>query len=358
MVFQQRNGRIDRYGQENTPDIRYLITDSNNEKIKGDMRILEVLTIKEEQATKNIGDPASLMNVYDSQEEEKITAQAMSSNMSADEFDKMLTPDEEDKFDIFDFLNGGDETDDIHSSNNKTEGLKTLFSDMDYLKKSLDHFNNKERINYKDTDRGEGIDITLQGIKSRVKDIIPSEAMPNDDVLRLSINITTVQNEIKKSRQEKIEEKAWPKVQYLWQMHPIVEWLNDKSSTLFERQEAPVLGLKDVLEKDETIFIISGLIPNRKSHPMINEWFGVVFRNNEYKEIITMDELLKKVKLNEKEYPNVNQLQDTDCLEISKLLPQVIQEAKTLMNKKLREFENETNPKLDKQLKELGKTKR
>ena len=40
MVFQQRNGRIDRYGQENTPDIRYLITDSDNEKIKGDMRIL------------------------------------------------------------------------------------------------------------------------------------------------------------------------------------------------------------------------------------------------------------------------------------------------------------------------------
>lgn len=358
MVFQQRNGRIDRYGQENTPDIRYLITDSNNEKIKGDMRILEVLTIKEEQATKNIGDPASLMNVYDSQEEEKITAQAMSSNMSADEFDKMLTPDEEDKFDIFDFLNGGDETDDIHSSNNKTEGLKTLFSDMDYLKKSLDHFNNKERINYKDTDRGEGIDITLnQGIKSRVKDIIPSEAMPNDDVLRLSINITTVQNEIKKSRQEKIEEKAWPKVQYLWQMHPIVEWLNDKSSTLFERQEAPVLGLKDVLEKDETIFIISGLIPNRKSHPMINEWFGVIFRNNKFKEIITMDELLKKVKLNEKEYPNVNQIQDADCLEISKLLPQAIQEAKILMNNKLREFENDINPKLNEQLKELEKLK-
>lgn len=359
MVFQQRNGRIDRYGQENTPDIRYLITDSDNEKIKGDMRILEVLTIKEEQATKNIGDPASLMNVYDSEEEEKITAQAMQSNMSAEDFEKLLTPDEEDDgFDIFDFLNSGEDEYDTQSSENKTEDLKTLFTDMDYLKKSLDHFNNKERINYKDTDRGEGIDITLnEEIKSRVKDIIPNEAMPTDDVLRLSTNISTVQDEIKKSRQEKIEEKAWPKVQYLWQMHPIVEWLNDKSSTLFERQEAPVLGLSGVLDKDETMFIISGLIPNRKSHPMINEWFGVIFKNNEFKEIITMDEVLKRVKLNEKEYPNVDKLEEADCSEISKLLPQAISEAKKLMDNKLREFESEINPKLNEQLKELEKLK-
>ena len=40
MVFQQRNGRIDRYGQEKTPEIVYLVTESGNEKIKGDIRIL------------------------------------------------------------------------------------------------------------------------------------------------------------------------------------------------------------------------------------------------------------------------------------------------------------------------------
>ena len=43
MVFQQRNGRIDRYGQTEKPDIRYLKTVSDNEKIQGDMRILEIL---------------------------------------------------------------------------------------------------------------------------------------------------------------------------------------------------------------------------------------------------------------------------------------------------------------------------
>ena len=86
MVFQQRNGRIDRYGQNETPDIRYLKTVSSNEKIHGDMRILEILIHKEEQAVKNIGDPAALMKVYDIAEEEAKTAQAIQSGMDAEGF--------------------------------------------------------------------------------------------------------------------------------------------------------------------------------------------------------------------------------------------------------------------------------
>ena len=34
MVFQQRNGRIDRYGQQKRPDIRYMMIESNNPRIK------------------------------------------------------------------------------------------------------------------------------------------------------------------------------------------------------------------------------------------------------------------------------------------------------------------------------------
>ena len=68
-----------------------------------------------------------------------------------------------------------------------------------------------------------------------------------------------------------------------------------------------------------------------------------------------MDEVLKKVKLNEKEYPNVDRLEECDCSEISKVLPKAINEAKKLMDNKLREFESEINPKLNEQLKELEK---
>jgi SNF2 family DNA or RNA helicase len=39
MVFQQRNGRVDRYGQSATPIITYLMTASANPRIRGDMRV-------------------------------------------------------------------------------------------------------------------------------------------------------------------------------------------------------------------------------------------------------------------------------------------------------------------------------
>ena len=58
MVFQQRNGRIDRYGQERQPHIAYLYTESEHPKIRGDLRILELLMQKDENAAKNIGDPS------------------------------------------------------------------------------------------------------------------------------------------------------------------------------------------------------------------------------------------------------------------------------------------------------------
>jgi hypothetical protein len=40
MVLQQRNGRVDRYGQEQEPQILYLFTATQVEKIRGDLRIL------------------------------------------------------------------------------------------------------------------------------------------------------------------------------------------------------------------------------------------------------------------------------------------------------------------------------
>jgi hypothetical protein len=64
MVFQQRNGRVDRYGQKYKPQIACLFTETVNERIKGDWRILEILERKDEQANFNLGDPSAFLNVY------------------------------------------------------------------------------------------------------------------------------------------------------------------------------------------------------------------------------------------------------------------------------------------------------
>lgn len=56
------------------------------------MRILEILQEKDQQAYENIGDPSAFMNVYDIQEEEKITEKAIAEGKTAEVFDAELTP--------------------------------------------------------------------------------------------------------------------------------------------------------------------------------------------------------------------------------------------------------------------------
>jgi SNF2 family DNA or RNA helicase len=90
MTFQQRNGRVDRYGQEQNPEIYYMQTDSQDQTFKGDNRILEILKEKDENAYNNIGDPSAFMNVFDVKEEEELVAEAMHSGKDAETFSKEL----------------------------------------------------------------------------------------------------------------------------------------------------------------------------------------------------------------------------------------------------------------------------
>jgi superfamily II DNA/RNA helicase len=90
MVFQQRNGRVDRYGQTRQPRIVYLYTETTIERIKGDMRILEILQTKDEQANKNLGDPASFLHVYDPEKEAEKVAEIMAEGTSPEQFEATI----------------------------------------------------------------------------------------------------------------------------------------------------------------------------------------------------------------------------------------------------------------------------
>ena len=86
----QRNGRIDRFGQKNTPVIHYLITKPESQDLQGDLRVLDRLVEKEEQVQKNLGDPATLMNLHDPELEEKEIALAAQGEKDA----AVVLPDE------------------------------------------------------------------------------------------------------------------------------------------------------------------------------------------------------------------------------------------------------------------------
>ena len=86
LTFQQRNGRVDRYGQAKQPQIHYLLTASDHEKIRGDQRILEILIEKDQQVHENIGDPSEFTGLHTSEDEEREVAKAIEIGVDADTF--------------------------------------------------------------------------------------------------------------------------------------------------------------------------------------------------------------------------------------------------------------------------------
>lgn len=353
MVFQQRNGRIDRYGQENTPYILYLVNQSNNSKIKGDMRILEILINKDEEAVKNIGDPSALMGVYDIDEEEKITAEAIGQGQSASEFEENLDKKAAAAFDPLKLLMGG-EAPPASKSQEKIRSMPTLYTDdYQYLKEAIGYLRQTETLQADFIDNEQQVILTAtKELKHRLRYTLPREVWPDDDTFVLSADRDDIQAEIKRSRKD---EKAWPRKHYLWQHNPILEWLNDKVVAGFGRHEAPVLTLQGVLAQKETVIILSGLVPNRKGHPLVHRWFGVTFKGSQFQQVEELEGLLARTGLGKKQLPNP--LKDIDSDSLKALLPEAVKQAKHYMTVRRKAFEDEINPKLQVHLDNLDRLK-
>ncbi len=339
MVFQQRNGRVDRYGQQEQPDIRYMLIDSDNPKIKGDARIMEILVQKEEQALKNIGDPAMLFGKFNQEEEEEETAKAIENGVGEKFADQLDEGKEE--FDPLELLMGlGDD----NSVKIEYSDEETLFSDLDYVKNAIDVFSDTEEIKYQDLSAAKGIEIKLtDNIKKKISRLMPPEAMSSDDYLRLSPDREYCMKDMQRCMQNELAEDAWPATQYLWKLHPIFNWIEDKAGILYKRSEVPVLGLSNSLQTNELIFIVAGMIPNRKSTTIVDEWFGVYYKDNKFIQILSMSEVMQKTHMNAKE-PNKQQVSEQQIANGQSLLQDVVEQAKKIMAQKCAEYKANTEP--------------
>lgn len=217
MVFQQRNGRIDRYGQQKRPDIRYLLIESDNKQIKGDMRIIEILIQKEEQALKNIGDPALLLGKFNVEEEETVIAEAIESGSDADTFAQSLDADAQ-EFNPFEALMAAaSETEETTIEQlSETVSDETLFTGKEYLEQAVQYLNQTDSNPVQELQTVSGLDIRLTPeMERRLRALIPEEAMPQGETLRLSDDKAFCMEQMRTSMQKNMDEAAWPSSQYL-----------------------------------------------------------------------------------------------------------------------------------------------
>ncbi len=290
MRLQQRNGRIDRYGQESNPKIYYLITESENEKFKGDARILELLIDKEDQAQKNLGDPATLMGVYKTEEEENRVAEALEGGMTKELAENhLISPNSANpnqvKFDPLAALLTS--TPKTINTDETTGTLPSLFaSDYLYTKSALTHIKQNwanrmdARLHSSFDDEKQLVILTSQNQKGKLalkgmKDQLPIPVRPKDDRFVFSSNPDVIMRSIKKCR---AQDNTWPETQYLWPVHPFMEWMTDKIRMSFGRLDAPAIRLSSV-EPRTFSYLITVLWPNKKGITIFQRWYLVTARD-------------------------------------------------------------------------------
>lgn len=102
---------------------------------------------------------------------------------------------------------------------------------------------------------------------------LPKEIKP-EGVIHLTDRTPVIMAALEEARRE---DKAWPDKQYLWDLHPLVEWLGDRCLFRYSRQQSPVIALSQGLAVGESAFVLGGSFQNKRGLTMINRWVTAVF---------------------------------------------------------------------------------
>ncbi len=272
ITLEQRNGRIDRFGQQHQPQLRYLLTLPSDPDLQGDLRILERLIEKEDQAWRNIGDVAWLMNLHDADREEERIAESVEGETAPEvAIPDQATPDD----DLFDLLfgGGGGESSDAPVT---VDSARLYANDLDYAQDAFEAAlgpKSKDLVRWHDGKQG----FTLRppdDLLRRLR-LLPTELREDaKDGLDLTTDRTLVMESLARARETT---GAWPEWQLFWELNPIARWLDDRVLQRFGRHEAPIVGLAQGLAPGERVVVLQGLISNNRGQPIHVETVGIPF---------------------------------------------------------------------------------
>jgi len=359
MAFQQRNGRIDRYGQTEAPLIAYLLTRYQADVMGGDIRVLELLIEKEKAAWKNIGDPATLMGQFDPEKEELYTADLLLDPARLEAFKAKPVETESDE----DFLNSllaswNDES--AVPSEGAAPTLRpagaeriNLYSDYEYLKQGLESLYPKGAFNLDmaENPAQNSLKFSLPDeLESHLKQVLPAELRPESDRLELVGDKRTMMAKI---WQSKAQEKSWPEADYLWANHPVFAWLGDRLRAKQGRLQAPVIldgqdrrgpGIEGV------VYLVSTTHPNRRGQPVYQRLWAVQERDGAWS-VIDGELWLKALDPVGREI--VNSGRQIDLERLQDMVGQAVQEAEKKGTPDFSEFRRQRNAEMERRFQEM-----
>jgi superfamily II DNA or RNA helicase len=296
--IEQRNGRIDRYGQKQPPRITTLLLTTSDERFSGDVRVLARLVDKEHEAHRALGDVASLMGTYDVKGEEEILTRVLAGQQALD--DVVRSPKEiaagDDLAALFAQLTGAATVPgappadaptpmDVLPAEVAPAASSGLFdSELAFLDEAL-HAVYEESDPAAPPARG-GVGWATDAGFGTAQLVPPTDLRRRLDVLPqsyLSARAVTEQLVLATTRtrgKERLHEaltdassSSWPDAHYLAPLHPVLEWAADRALARLGRNE--VFAVRGTVQAPTVL--LQGTLTNRRGQVVAASWLTVEF---------------------------------------------------------------------------------
>jgi hypothetical protein len=333
---EQRNGRIDRYGQTRPPEFRAMILESAVEGALDDTDIAEKVLAREERVHAILGAVEAATKVNDGALEEKRVMEALFKGeppqQAVDDLQTVSLDSLDDGEALADlplaqqlnaeFGTGGDPYDGsgfgfdfdedykdeagfdfddapdasgatttatdapgdgstadggAHSPLRVVEELRLFTDRRDYVLAGLEELADLEPFRLDTTVNGTDLSFdTPEDLADRL-DVLPAGYLRDHGITRrmkLTFSREDAADSLRRAREEPDSPSLWPDAHYVGELHPVLEWITDKVLVQLGRQQAPVIQV-DRTRVPEPVFLTQGVWSNQDGRPTVVAWLAV-----------------------------------------------------------------------------------
>lgn len=283
--IEQRNGRIDRYGQKHSPQITTLLLTPSSEQFRGDLKVLRKLLDREHEAHTALGDTASLMDKFTVGDEESTIKEILAGKK---EFDAEVRSVEEATQDdlllaILALAPGMPDavvTPGIDATGAqptpRRSRVTALYPDaLSYLRDALDAAFPDKGADLTDRPGEGGVRwreypqhgiVEFQPPKDLRKrlDMLPQTYLKDRDVqsmLKLAVTPDHGRRELARALNDS-KGSSWPEAHFLGPLHPVLDWATDRALGRLERNH--VYGVRG--DVDQPTVLLIGTLTNKRGH--------------------------------------------------------------------------------------------
>ncbi len=282
--IEQRNGRIDRYGQRTSPQITTLLLNPSAARFSGDIRVLKRLVDKEEEAHRALGDAAMLMGCHSIRAEEDVIAAVLAGESEFDDVVKSPA----DALGGLDFIDALLAAADAQAQAGaapveQTPARSSLYTaDVDFLREALHvayptpHASvERGGVEWKEHKQDQTVEFRPPADLRQRLEVLPQSYLKDrgvTDVLRLAITKQKGKQLLADALTD-ASDSTWPTAHYLSPLHPVLDWAADRALASLARNE--VFAVRGDVEEPHVLLV--GTLTNRHGQTVAVSWVDVQF---------------------------------------------------------------------------------